>query len=191
MTIERPMFPPRAESVDSISAQPAVDHRPEERPSGDSPRPAEGTSNVIVFPRAAERRVSYAPTEPAGPRVTGRQRAGFKRNPLRRLYSRTGMAVTIAGKLHGESRSAPRAGSTSLSGYARAPRRPDSWLRSSMDLSGEWKACPSRQTSASSRRWSLRWPTSSPRPNLSALSAPRSSAFSRRGTRDPSNEQNR
>lgn len=94
------MFPPRAESVDSISAQPAVDHRPEERPSGDSPRPAEGTSNVIVFPRAAERRVSYAPTEPAGPRVTGRQRAGFKRNPLRRLYSRTGMAVTIAGKLH-------------------------------------------------------------------------------------------
>ncbi|SIO56294.1 hypothetical protein SAMN05443247_08246 [Bradyrhizobium erythrophlei] len=36
----RPMFPPRAESVDSFSHQPAVDHRPHERP----PKPAEGLS---------------------------------------------------------------------------------------------------------------------------------------------------
>ena len=36
------LFPPRAESKDSFSPQPAVDHGPDERPPGDSPKPAEG-----------------------------------------------------------------------------------------------------------------------------------------------------
>jgi hypothetical protein len=44
MTIERPMFPPRAESVDSFSLQPAVLHRADGSPSGDSPRATEGLS---------------------------------------------------------------------------------------------------------------------------------------------------
>jgi hypothetical protein len=42
MTIERPMFPPRAESVDSFSHQPPVRHRPDEGPISESPKPAEG-----------------------------------------------------------------------------------------------------------------------------------------------------
>jgi hypothetical protein len=49
MTIERPMFPPRAESVDSFSPQPGIDRRPDGTPPSDSPKPAEGPSNVVKF----------------------------------------------------------------------------------------------------------------------------------------------
>jgi hypothetical protein len=42
MTIERPMFPPRAESVDSFSLQPAINHRSGGKPSGDSRKPTDG-----------------------------------------------------------------------------------------------------------------------------------------------------
>ena len=44
MTIERPMFPPRAESVDSFPYQPGVDHGKAERPASESLKPAEGLS---------------------------------------------------------------------------------------------------------------------------------------------------
>jgi hypothetical protein len=60
-------------------------------------------SNIIDFRSASERRVSSVRTEPAEPiepRVTGRQRAGRQRNPLRHHYSQAALAVTIAGKLH-------------------------------------------------------------------------------------------
>jgi hypothetical protein len=80
MTIERPMFPP-------------------------------ARANIIDFQAASERRVSSLRTKLVVPPEipssseeifpeTASQRAGQKRNPVRRLYSRTGLAVTIAGKLH-------------------------------------------------------------------------------------------
>ena len=49
MTIERPMFPPRAESVDSFLPQTGIDHRSDGNPASDCPRPAEGPSNVVKF----------------------------------------------------------------------------------------------------------------------------------------------
>jgi len=49
MTIERPMFPPRAESVDSFSLQPAIGQRESQTLLGDCPKPAEGPSNVVKF----------------------------------------------------------------------------------------------------------------------------------------------
>ncbi|WP_377830327.1 hypothetical protein ACFKHW_17355 [Bradyrhizobium lupini] len=52
MTIERPMFPPRAESVDSFSPQPATGQlETGERTSG-TPRPIASQSNVFTFPSA-------------------------------------------------------------------------------------------------------------------------------------------
>jgi hypothetical protein len=50
MTIERPMFPPRGESVDSFSLQPAIGRPESQTLIGDSPKPAEGPSNVVEFP---------------------------------------------------------------------------------------------------------------------------------------------
>jgi hypothetical protein len=40
MTIERPMFPPRAESVDSFSPQPAIGRPESENLTSDSPKPS-------------------------------------------------------------------------------------------------------------------------------------------------------
>ena len=52
MTIERPMFPPRAESVDSFIPQPAPDPRHDEAAAGDPPEPTERPSAAVVrFPR--------------------------------------------------------------------------------------------------------------------------------------------
>ena len=50
MTIERPMFPPRGESMDSFSLQPAIGRPESQTLIGDSPKPAEGPSNVVEFP---------------------------------------------------------------------------------------------------------------------------------------------
>ena len=65
MTIERPMFPPRAESVDSFPYQPGVIQRPAERPASGSLTPAEGLSRrtllgtlaalALALPAAASR----------------------------------------------------------------------------------------------------------------------------------------
>jgi hypothetical protein len=44
MTIERPMFPPRAESVDSFSHQPAIGHPVRGAPISESGKPVEGLS---------------------------------------------------------------------------------------------------------------------------------------------------
>jgi hypothetical protein len=44
MTIERPVFPPRAESVDSFFTQPAIGQRENERRASESRKPAEGLS---------------------------------------------------------------------------------------------------------------------------------------------------
>jgi hypothetical protein len=63
MTIDRPMFRPRAESVLAFPAQPTADHRPEEAPSGDSPRPAE-----VIELRPSSRR---PPRQPQGAIVPG------------------------------------------------------------------------------------------------------------------------
>jgi len=58
------------------------------------------SENVIDF--QAARLMSRAPTKPERfePRVTGRQRAGRKKNPLRHPYNQMSLAVVAAGKLH-------------------------------------------------------------------------------------------
>ncbi|MHC4043572.1 hypothetical protein [Bradyrhizobium sp. 23AC] len=58
-------------------------------------------SNIIEL--SARRTLRALPSENVRPvefPVTGCQRAGRQRNPLRHHYSRAAMAVTIAGKLH-------------------------------------------------------------------------------------------
>jgi membrane protein YdbS with pleckstrin-like domain len=58
-------------------------------------------SNIIEFKTASERPVSSSSVAP--PEIfpeTRRQRASQRRNPMRRLYGQTAIAVTIAGKLH-------------------------------------------------------------------------------------------
>jgi hypothetical protein len=49
MTIERPMFPPRAESVDSFSLQPAIGQRENGNRVSESRKPAEGLSRRVVL----------------------------------------------------------------------------------------------------------------------------------------------
>jgi hypothetical protein len=49
MTIERPMFPPRAESVDSFSHQPAVGQPASQNRVGESRKPAKGLSRRGVL----------------------------------------------------------------------------------------------------------------------------------------------
>jgi hypothetical protein len=48
MTIERPMFPPRAESVDSFSLQPAIGQPESEKRTGDSPSPFEDVDLALL-----------------------------------------------------------------------------------------------------------------------------------------------
>src|ERR1700733_4706635 len=49
MTIERPMFPPRAESVDSFSHQPAIGRRERERRVSESGKPSDGLCRRSVL----------------------------------------------------------------------------------------------------------------------------------------------
>ena len=49
MNIERHMFPPRAESTDSISLQPAIGQPDGQTVLGDSSKPAKHPSNFIEF----------------------------------------------------------------------------------------------------------------------------------------------
>jgi hypothetical protein len=49
MTIERPMFPPRAESADSLSSHPAIGQREGECRVSESRKPAEGLSRRVVL----------------------------------------------------------------------------------------------------------------------------------------------
>jgi hypothetical protein len=44
MTVEHPMFPPRAESVHAFSPQPAIGQPESQTLTSDSPKPAEGLS---------------------------------------------------------------------------------------------------------------------------------------------------
>jgi hypothetical protein len=69
MTLERPMFPPLAESVDSFSPAVAIEQPPGERLTSDSPKPSEGPSrrnmlgSLAVMP-AAFPVVAQAATDP-------------------------------------------------------------------------------------------------------------------------------
>ncbi|MGY4409132.1 hypothetical protein ACVWW4_000868 [Bradyrhizobium sp. LB7.1] len=49
MTFERPMFPPRAESVDSFPANPATGQPETGERTSDYPRPVASQSNVLTF----------------------------------------------------------------------------------------------------------------------------------------------
>ena len=49
MTLSRPMFPPRAESVDSFSLQPAIGQRERECRLSESRKPAEGLSRRLAL----------------------------------------------------------------------------------------------------------------------------------------------
>ncbi|MET3299674.1 hypothetical protein ABIE86_005168 [Bradyrhizobium diazoefficiens] len=92
MTIDRPMFPPRAESVDSFSSRVAVGQRKTGKRTSDSPGPVPSPSNVLTFPGRKFAPACYQPT--------GRQAASRKRNPLRHPCHSVSHAVTIAGKIH-------------------------------------------------------------------------------------------
>lgn len=91
MTIDRPMFPPRAESVDSFSSHAAVGQRKTGKRASDSPGPVPSPSNVLTFPGRKFEPGCYQPT--------GRQAASRKRNPLRHPCHSVSHAVTIAGKI--------------------------------------------------------------------------------------------
>jgi hypothetical protein len=78
MTIERPMFSPRAESVDSFSLQPAIGQPESQTITSDSPKPAE--SGVVRFPgkpkdKPADRKSAIA----------GVRRSGFDLVPHQKL----------------------------------------------------------------------------------------------------------
>lgn len=106
MTIDRPMFPPRAESVDSFSSQPAIGQPETGKRTSESREPAEGLSprevmtNIIdLSGRIAARALPPENVRPVEFPVTGRQRAGRGRNRLRQPCHTVSHAVTIAGKL--------------------------------------------------------------------------------------------
>jgi hypothetical protein len=65
MTIERPMFPPRAESVDSFSPQPAIGQRERERRVSESRKPSEGLSRRNVLAGGAVAVVAITTTAQA------------------------------------------------------------------------------------------------------------------------------
>jgi hypothetical protein len=71
MTIERPMFPPRAESVDSFLPQPAIGQPDGETAAGDSPKPARkllpSATVLALRPRAINLPVQRAETEGLSP----------------------------------------------------------------------------------------------------------------------------
>jgi hypothetical protein len=48
MTLSRPMFPPRAESVDSFSLQPAIGHPESQNLTSDSPSPFEDVDLALL-----------------------------------------------------------------------------------------------------------------------------------------------
>jgi hypothetical protein len=97
MTIERPMFPPRAESVDSFSPQPATGQRGSQTLTGESRRPAEGPSAAIIsFPRARPIARHYAST----PRSEYEPRPlRFAKNPLRQHVTMLSIAIVQANTL--------------------------------------------------------------------------------------------
>jgi hypothetical protein len=64
MTIERPMFPPRAESVDSFSQQPAIGQREKECRVSESRKAAEGLSRRVVLAGVASAAVLPAAAAP-------------------------------------------------------------------------------------------------------------------------------
>jgi hypothetical protein len=97
MTIERPIFPPRAESVDSFSLQPAIGQPVAASAAGDSHKPAEGPSAAIIsFPRSRPiaRHYVSAPEYEYAPRTRR-----FAKNPLRQHVTRLSIAIVHANKL--------------------------------------------------------------------------------------------
>jgi hypothetical protein len=87
MTIERPMFPPRAESVDSFSAQPAIGQRESQTLTGDSPSSIEDVEIALL--RFVRCLVRFGLTlDEAGAVVSGELehlRAGPAKQPRRQL----------------------------------------------------------------------------------------------------------
>ena len=97
MTIERPMLPPRAESVDSFSHQAAIGQRERECPLSESRRPAEGISAAIICfprPRPIARHYVSTPESEYAPRPRR-----FAKNPLRQHVTDLSIAIVQANKL--------------------------------------------------------------------------------------------
>jgi len=89
MTIERPMFPPRAESVNSFSLQAVIGQPESENLASDSPSPFEGVdlaSNVIKFPFGVSRRAHARNDRPkAGSATAGNGRLRKERHEVWRM----------------------------------------------------------------------------------------------------------
>jgi hypothetical protein len=67
MTIERPMFPPRADSVDSFFPQPAIRRPAAKTAAGDSPKPVQGMSRRLAIAGLAMLPVALPVAVPARP----------------------------------------------------------------------------------------------------------------------------
>jgi hypothetical protein len=78
MTIERPMFPPRAESVDSFSHQPAIGQPESQNLTGDSPSPAK---SVVPFPRKVKARPAKRKSAIEGVKSSGYALVSNRRRP--------------------------------------------------------------------------------------------------------------
>ena len=89
MTIERPMFPPRADSTDSFLPQPAIGQPESENLTSDSPSPFEDVdlaSNVIKFPFGVSRRAHARNDRPkAGSATAGNGRLRKERHEVWRM----------------------------------------------------------------------------------------------------------
>jgi hypothetical protein len=81
MTIERPMFPPRAESVDSFSHQAGIGQPESAKPASESPKPAEGLSRrtllgaIAVLPVAPAIAAAIDLPDPAFALIAAKQAA--------------------------------------------------------------------------------------------------------------------
>src|SRR3984893_7657573 len=93
MTIERPMFPPRAESVNSFSLQAVIGQPESENLASDSPSPIKGVdlaSNVIKFPFGVSRRAHARNDRPkAGSATAGNGRLRKERHEVWRMAEAT------------------------------------------------------------------------------------------------------
>jgi hypothetical protein len=83
MTIERPMFPPRADNADSLIPQPAIDHPADETPIGDSPEPIQEpmpSATIVEFPAQPKKHPAKRKSAVAGVKHCGLELVPVKKN---------------------------------------------------------------------------------------------------------------
>jgi hypothetical protein len=89
MTIERPMFPPAAESVDSFSHQTAIGQPQSGNLTSESRKPAEGNAGIIKFPGRTKR----APRKRKSA-IADVKKSGYELVPSRKVPKEKGKRLT-------------------------------------------------------------------------------------------------